>query len=75
MSLIECAVLLNYIQGENNKAMMNNTKASEGLLYLEDGTVFKGSAFGAEKTSVGELVFNTVMTGYQEMLTDPTYKG
>lgn len=75
MSLIECAVLLNYRRGDKNKAMINNTKASEGMLYLEDGTVFKGSAFGAEKTSVGELVFNTVMTGYQEMLTDPTYKG
>lgn len=55
--------------------MIKTAKASEGLIYLEDGTVFKGRAFGAAKTAVGELVFNTAMTGYQELLTDPTYKG
>ncbi|MDO5415403.1 MAG: glutamine-hydrolyzing carbamoyl-phosphate synthase small subunit, partial [Bacillota bacterium] len=37
--------------------------------------VFKGKCFGAVKTAVGEIVFNTIMTGYQELLTDPTYKG
>lgn len=47
----------------------------EGLLYLEDGTVFLGKGFGFPKTSVGELVFNTSMTGYQEILTDPSYTG
>ena len=47
----------------------------EGLIYLEDGTVFKGQGFGASGTAVGELVFNTSMTGYQEILTDPSYKG
>jgi len=47
----------------------------EGLIYLEDGTVFKGQGFGAPATAVGELVFNTSMTGYQEILTDPSYKG
>ena len=55
--------------------MIKTTKAAEGMIYLEDGTVFKGKSFGAVKTAVGELVFNTVMTGYQELLTDPTYKG
>src|SRR5437588_2083344 len=44
-------------------------------LALEDGTVFTGRAFGAEGTSEGEVVFNTSMTGYQEILTDPSYKG
>lgn len=43
------------------------------LLVLEDGSVFKGSAIGAKGTSVGEVVFNTSMTGYQEILTDPSY--
>lgn len=43
------------------------------MLVLEDGTVFTGSAIGANGTSVGELVFNTSMTGYQEILTDPSY--
>jgi carbamoyl-phosphate synthase small subunit len=44
-------------------------------LALEDGTVFTGKAFGASGTSEGEVVFNTSMTGYQEILTDPSYKG
>ena len=43
------------------------------LLVLEDGTIFRGSAIGAEGISVGEVVFNTSMTGYQEILTDPSY--
>src|SRR5437763_9119631 len=44
-------------------------------LALEDGTVFTGRAFGASGTSEGEVVFNTSMTGYQEILTDPSYEG
>ncbi|RZM71875.1 carbamoyl-phosphate synthase small subunit [Pseudoalteromonas rubra] len=43
------------------------------LLVLEDGTVFRGTAIGADGLSVGEVVFNTSMTGYQEILTDPSY--
>jgi len=43
------------------------------LLVLEDGTVFSGIGIGAEGLSVGEVVFNTAMTGYQEILTDPSY--
>ncbi len=43
------------------------------LLVLEDGTVFRGASIGAEGCSVGEVVFNTSMTGYQEILTDPSY--
>ena len=44
-------------------------------LALEDGTVYSGSAFGAEGEIAGEVVFNTSMTGYQEILTDPSYRG
>ena len=44
-------------------------------LVLEDGTVIEGQAFGAESDAVFELVFNTSMTGYQEILTDPSYRG
>ena len=44
-------------------------------LVLEDGTVYKGYAFGADIESVGEVVFNTSMTGYQETLSDPSYNG
>lgn len=43
------------------------------ILVLEDGTIFKGTAIGAEGVAVGEVVFNTSMTGYQEILTDPSY--
>ena len=46
-----------------------------GIFALEDGTVFRGRGFGAAATAVGEAVFNTSMTGYQEILTDPSYKG
>ncbi|HEY6084312.1 MAG TPA: glutamine-hydrolyzing carbamoyl-phosphate synthase small subunit [Nitrospira sp.] len=45
------------------------------LLALADGTVFEGRALGFEGETVGEVVFNTAMTGYQEVLTDPSYKG
>jgi carbamoyl-phosphate synthase small subunit len=47
----------------------------EALLALEDGTVFRGQAAGAEGEATGEVVFNTSMTGYQEVLTDPSYAG
>jgi carbamoyl-phosphate synthase small subunit len=46
-----------------------------GIFALEDGTVFRGEGFGAKATTCGEAVFNTSMTGYQEILTDPSYKG
>ena len=55
--------------------MIKMIEKMEGLIYLEDGTVFKGKGFGFKGTAVGELVFNTSMTGYQEILTDPSYKG
>jgi carbamoyl-phosphate synthase small subunit len=45
------------------------------ILALEDGTVFKGQSCGAEGEATGEVVFNTSLTGYQEVLTDPSYKG
>ncbi len=45
------------------------------ILALEDGTVFEGKSFGAPKDSLGEVVFNTSITGYQEIFTDPSYAG
>ena len=45
------------------------------VLALADGTIFRGTAFGAKATAVGEVCFNTSMTGYQEILTDPSYRG
>ena len=47
----------------------------EAILALEDGTWFRGTAAGAEGEAHGEVVFNTAMTGYQEVLTDPSYAG
>ncbi|WP_419613282.1 carbamoyl-phosphate synthase domain-containing protein, partial [Thiolapillus sp.] len=46
---------------------------NSAILVLEDGTVFHGRSIGAEGQTVGEVVFNTAMTGYQEILTDPSY--
>jgi len=45
------------------------------VLALEDGTVFEGSSFGAPVERTGEVVFNTAITGYQEVFTDPSYSG
>jgi len=45
------------------------------ILALEDGKIFKGESFGSSGEKFGEVVFNTSMTGYQEILTDPSYKG
>jgi carbamoyl-phosphate synthase small subunit len=49
------------------------TVTTPAVLALEDGTVFRGVAIGADGTATGEVVFNTAMTGYQEILTDPSY--
>lgn len=48
---------------------------AKAVLVLEDGTSFEGRAFGAARTVVGEVVFNTSLTGYQEVITDPSYRG
>src|SRR5260370_23577130 len=47
----------------------------DAILALEDGTTYRGAAAGADGTATGEVVFNTSMTGYQEVLTDPSYAG
>ena len=44
------------------------------ILALEDGSIFYGDGFGEKKVGVGEIVFNTSITGYQEIITDPSYK-
>ena len=51
------------------------SRSLKALLALEDGRIFEGESFGAPGTSVGEVCFNTSMTGYQEVLTDPSYRG
>jgi carbamoyl-phosphate synthase small subunit len=54
---------------------MSNNAKQRAVLALADGTLFYGCAFGAVGETVGEIVFNTAMTGYQEILTDPSYRG
>ena len=48
---------------------------TKAFLILEDGTVFEGKSMGAQKEVISEIVFNTSMTGYLEVLTDPSYAG
>ncbi len=54
---------------------MSYTKKNKAVVLLEDGTVFEGKSIGIEGTAVGEICFNTGMTGYQEIFTDPSYYG
>ena len=51
------------------------TDSQPAILVLQDGTVFKGTSIGAKGTASGEIAFNTGMTGYQEVFTDPSYFG
>ena len=59
----------------SNGAMARPWGEKNARLVLEDGSVWEGRAFGAEGTALAETVFNTSLTGYQEILTDPSYKG
>lgn len=55
--------------------LTSRLKTMRAILALEDGSVWEGEGFGATATAVGEVCFNTSMTGYQEILTDPSYHG
>ena len=63
------------ISGHNFDTLRANRDNPTAALVLEDGTVFTGFGFGATTTNVGEVCFNTSMTGYQEIMTDPSYAG
>src|SRR5437879_8220390 len=58
-----------------NPPLEASTHLNTALLALEDGTVFEGQSFGAPAERSGEVVFNTAITGYQEIFTDPSYTG
>lgn len=60
---------------QNSLTKMSETNQPQAVLLLEDGNVFYGKAFGKIGTSTGEICFNTGMTGYQEVFTDPSYYG
>ncbi len=63
------------IKIEETLAGLEQPQGADALLVLEDGTWFWGEGAGSEQTQVGEVVFNTAMTGYQEILSDPSYAG
>jgi len=55
--------------------MSTNSELKKAYIYLENGTLLEANSFGAETTVVGEIVFNTSMSGYQEIMSDPSYAG
>nr|VFJ97270.1 MAG: carbamoyl-phosphate synthase small subunit [Candidatus Kentron sp. H]VFJ97765.1 MAG: carbamoyl-phosphate synthase small subunit [Candidatus Kentron sp. H]VFK03098.1 MAG: carbamoyl-phosphate synthase small subunit [Candidatus Kentron sp. H] len=65
--------VFNGFEMTTNKMSMKFTTPPPALLALEDGSVFRGKSIGADGEAVGEVVFNTAMTGYQEILSDPSY--
>jgi len=74
--MIPCYPLPSHSKGEGlGEGEVKNPMAKKAILVLEDGSVYEGHSFGAETTAYGEVVFSTSMTGYQEMLTDPSYAG
>jgi carbamoyl-phosphate synthase small subunit len=62
-----------HLNGRKKMATLRNLM--KAILALEDGSIFHGTGFGARASACGEVCFNTSMTGYQEILTDPSYKG
>lgn len=70
------AIQMIYEEIENAMLTQNKSYAtSKGKLILENGMIFEGESIGADGTAYGEIVFNTSMEGYQEILTDPSYAG
>jgi carbamoyl-phosphate synthase small subunit len=67
--------VLVHVDSTGGQTMIDKVKRKPALLALEDGTLFYGESFGAEGMVCGEVVFNTSMTGYQEIVTDPSYSG
>ena len=55
--------------------MSTSDSSQQAILLLEDGTIYYGKSFGKRGTTSGEICFNTGMTGYQEVFTDPSYSG
>ena len=65
------------LKTNSNQTSQDNLKKINptGILVLENGTFFKGHGFGFESTTTGEVCFNTSITGYQEIISDPSYAG
>lgn len=65
----------NIVRAEANGTPTAPWKKADARLVLADGSVWRGRAFGATDTEIGEVVFNTSITGYEEIMTDPSYRG
>lgn len=63
------------VRAEGSAAPVAPWQSADARLVLQDGSVWKGKAFGATDTEIGEVVFNTSITGYEEIMTDPSYRG
>jgi len=63
------------MSNSDNRFMWRARRERRAFLALEDGSIFRGYSMGAARDGVGEVVFNTGMTGYQEILSDPSYAG
>lgn len=63
------------VRAESASAPAAPWQTADARLVLQDGSVWKGKAFGATDTEIGEVVFNTSITGYEEIMTDPSYRG
>ncbi len=75
--LLKRCIFVQFLSGCHScpKFLFSMQKSKPATLVLEDGTVFHGYSFGYEKSTAGEVVFNTAMMGYPESLTDPSYSG
>ena len=69
--MLKCCILKVYIVKKRKDGRINE----KHFMILEDGTVFTGTSIGSTKSVISEIVFNTSMTGYLEVLTDPSYAG
>lgn len=72
---VQCAKISTAQCADIDKDVQRPWRTADARLVLEDGSVWKAKSFGASGTQVGEVVFNTSLTGYQEILTDPSYAG
>ena len=63
------------MEKRNYHNFFNKQQKYDSILLLEDGTKIYGYSFGSQETKIGEICFNTAMTGYQEIITDPSYAG
>nr|GFA11925.1 carbamoyl-phosphate synthase small chain, chloroplastic-like isoform X2 [Tanacetum cinerariifolium] len=71
----DSSVVALMLSGHDKIGALSPWKVVDASLVLEDGSIWKAKSFGASGAQLGEVVFNTLLTGYQEILTDPSYAG